>query len=91
MITRDTDVLREYLIALDSQERGFSPFGRLVATVKLARLRRELDAVQVESTDEDLNTLRQEIDARINRSFARRFAARPWGARLCVLLTIVLG
>lgn len=91
VITRDTDVLREYLIALDSQERGFSPFGRLAATVKLARLRRELDAVQIETTDEDLNTLRQEIDARINRSFARRFVARPWGARLCVLLTIVLG
>jgi hypothetical protein len=91
VITRDTDVLREYLIALDSQERGFSPFGRLAATVKLARLRRELDAVQIESTDEDLNTLRQEIDARLNRTFARRFVARPWGARLCVLLTIVLG
>ena len=91
VITRDTDVLREYLIALDSQERGFSPFGRLAATVKLARLRRELDAIQIESTDEDLTTLRQEIDARINRSFARRFVARPWGARLCVLLTVVLG
>ena len=91
VITRDTDVLREYLVALDARERGFSPFGRLAATVKLARLRRELAAAGVDGTDEDLAALQREIDDRINRSFARRFVARPWGARLCVFLSIVLG
>ncbi|MEK6300630.1 MAG: hypothetical protein AABO41_07910 [Acidobacteriota bacterium] len=90
VITRDTDVLREYVAALDARERGFSPFGRLAATVKLAALRRELDAAQIDGTDEDLAALRREIDERINRSFARRFLARPWGARLCVFLSIVL-
>jgi len=40
VITRDTDTLREYLAVLDAQERGVSPFAKLAATVKLARLRR---------------------------------------------------
>jgi len=90
VITRDTDVLREYVAALDARERGFSPFGRLAATVKLAALRRELDASQIDGTDEDLAALRREIDERINRSLARRFLARRWGARLCVFLSTVL-
>ncbi|HYV05813.1 MAG TPA: hypothetical protein VFB82_14560 [Blastocatellia bacterium] len=90
VITRDTDVLREYVAALDARERGFSPFGRLAATVKLAALRRELDAAQIDGSDEDLAALRREVDERINRSFARRFLARRWGARLCVFLSIVL-
>ncbi len=91
VITRDTDALREYLVALDSRERGFSPFGRLEATVKLAGLRRDLDAAHIDGTDEDLAALHREIDERVNRSFARRFLARPWGARLCVFLAVVLG
>jgi hypothetical protein len=91
VITRDTDVFREYLAALDARERGFSPFGRLAATVKLARLRREVDGAQIDGTDEDLAALQREIDERINRTFARRFVARSWGARLCVFVTIVLG
>ena len=84
-------MLREYLAALDARERGFSPFGRLAATVKLARLRRELAAARIDGTDEDLAALHREIDDRVNRSFARRFIARPWGARLCIFLSIVLG
>lgn len=91
VITRDTDVLREYLVALDAQERGFSPFGRLEATVKLAGLRRDLDAAHIDGTDEDLAALHGEINQRVNRNFARRFVSRPWGARLCVFLAIVLG
>jgi hypothetical protein len=91
VITRDTDVLREYLVALDARERGFSPFGRLEATVKLARLRRNLDAANIDGTNEDLAALHREIDERLNRSFLRRFLARPWGSRLCVFLAIVLG
>ena len=64
VITRDTDILREYLAALDARERGLSPFARLAATVKLARLRRELDTAQLETTDEDIAALRREIDER---------------------------
>src|SRR6185503_9967214 len=91
VITRDTDVLREYLVALDARERGLSPFARLAATIKLARLRRELDSAQLETTDEDVAALRREIDERLDRTFARRFESRPWGARLSIFLMLVLG
>ena len=91
VITRDTDILREYLAALDARERGMSPFARLAATVKLARLRRELDAAQIDATDEDLAALRREIDGRTSRSFVRRFEARPWGARVAIFLMLVVG
>lgn len=90
-ITRDTDILREYLVALDARERGLSPFARLAATVKLARLRRELDDAQLEATDEDILALRREIDERLDRSFVRRFESRPWRARLSVFLMLVVG
>jgi hypothetical protein len=91
VITRDTDILREYLGALDARERGLSPFARLAATVKLARLRRELDDAQLETTDEDIIALRREIDERLDRTFARRFESRPWRARLSIFLLLVLG
>jgi len=91
VITRDTDILREYLAALDARERGMSPFARLAATVKLARLRRELDAAQLEATDEDLAALRREIDGRTERSRMRRFESRPWGARIVIFLMLVVG
>ncbi|HEY9230515.1 MAG TPA: hypothetical protein VIS78_00155 [Blastocatellia bacterium] len=91
VITRDTDILREYIAALDARERGMSPFARLMATVKLARLRRELNATQIEATDDDLLALRREIDERTERSFMRRFEARPWGARLVIFLMLVVG
>jgi hypothetical protein len=91
VITRDTDIVREYLAALDARERGMSPFARLAATVKLARLRRELDASQLEATDEDLAVLRREIDERTDRSIIRRFESRPWGARLVIFLMLIIG
>ncbi|HJZ66977.1 MAG TPA: hypothetical protein VKF81_02445 [Blastocatellia bacterium] len=91
IIARDTDVLREYLAALDARERGLSPFAKLAATIKLARLRRELATAELEATDEDFTALRREMDERLNRSLLRRFLARPWGARLSVFLTLVLG
>jgi hypothetical protein len=92
VITRDTDTLREYLAALDAQERGVSPFAKLAATVKLSRLRRELDKAPLETTDdEDVTALRREIDERLNRSLVRRFQGRPWGARLSVFLLLVVG
>src|SRR5919205_1351948 len=91
VITRDTDILREYLAVLDARERGMSPFARLAATVKLARLRRELGTMQLEATDEDVAALRREIDERTGRSFVRRFQARPWGARLAIFLMLVVG
>jgi archaellum component FlaC len=91
VITRDTDILREYLVALDARERGLSPFARLAATVKLARLRRELDVAQLDTTDEDIVALRHEIDERLDRTFARRFESRPWRARLSVFLMLILG
>src|ERR1051325_495409 len=91
VITRDTDILREYLVALDARERGLSPFARLAATVKLARLGRELDAAQIETTDQDLAELRREIDERLGRTFARRFESRPWRARLSIFLMLVAG
>lgn len=83
--------MREYLVALDARERGLSPFARLAATVKLARLRRELDSTQLETTDEDVAALRREIDERMGRTFTRRFESKPWGARLSIFLMLVLG
>ena len=91
VITRDTDVIREYLAALDSRERAASPFARLAATVKLARLRDELRLVHLEATDEDFDMLRRETEERLTRTSLRRFLSRTWGARLSVFLMIVLG
>jgi predicted nucleic acid-binding Zn-ribbon protein len=91
IITRDSDIIREYLAALDARERGLSPFGRLAATVKFAQLREELDREHLETTEDDLSGLRREIDERLNRSLVRRFEARRWGARLSAFLIIVLG
>ncbi len=90
-ITRDTDIIREYLTALDASERGLSPFARLAATVKMARLRREIDGAHLETTDDDIITLRREIDERLNRNFVRRFESKPWGARVSIFLMLVLG
>jgi len=91
IISRDTDIVREYLAALDARERGLSPFGRLAATVKLARLRSELDTAHLEASDEDIATLRREIDERISRTLIRRFEARRWGARLAIFFLLVAG
>ncbi len=91
IITRDSDVIREYLAALDAGERGLSPFARLAATIKLARLRRELASTPLETTDEDLASLRREIDERLNRSLIRRIQSRNWGARASIFLMIVAG
>ncbi len=91
VITRDTDTLREYMAALDAQERGLSPFAKLAATVKLSRLHRELDSAQLETTDDDFTALRREIDERLNRSLLRRFQSGPWGARASVFLLLVVG
>jgi len=91
VITRDTDVLREYIAALDANERGLSPFARLAATVKLSRLRRELNSLQLEATEDDVVQLRREISDRLNRSMLRRIQARPWGARISVFLMLVIG
>lgn len=91
VITRDTDTLREYMAALDAQERGVSPFAKLAATVKLSRLRRELDSAHLETTDDDFTALRREIDERLNRSMLRRFQSGPWGARASVFLLLVVG
>jgi hypothetical protein len=90
VITRDTDTLREYLAALDAQERGVSPFAKLAATAKLSRLRRELNNAQHETGDDDFSTLRREIDERLNRSLLRRFQSGPWGARASVFLLLVV-
>jgi energy-coupling factor transporter transmembrane protein EcfT len=86
IITRDTDIIREYLAALDARERGLSPFARLAAIVKLAQLRKELHATELETTDEDLHDLRQEIDERLKRTFLRRLASGKWGARLLMFV-----
>lgn len=91
VITRDTDTLREYMAALDAQERGVSPFAKLAATVKLSRLRRELNSAHLETTDDDFTALRREIDERLNRSLLRRFQSGPWGARTSVFLLLVVG
>lgn len=90
IITRDTDIIREYLAALDEKERSLSPFARLAAIVKLARLRQELGDTQLETTDEDINGLKQEIDERLTRTFWRRLASSKWGARISLFLLLVL-
>src|SRR5262245_52242481 len=91
VITRDTDTLREYIAALDDRERVLSPFAKLAATIKLARLRRELSDVELETTDDDFAALRREIDERLNRSPLRRIQARPWAARIYIFLVLVVG
>jgi hypothetical protein len=91
IITRDTDILREYLAVLDARERGLSPFASLAATIKLSRLHRELGAIHPDTTDEDFGTLRREIEERISRSAVRRFEARAWGARASMFLILVIG
>ena len=91
VITRETDILREYLAALDDRERVLSPFARLAANIKLARLRRELNNAELDTTDEDFRALRHEIDERLKRSLLRRFQASPWGSRISILLVLVAG
>ena len=91
VITRETDILREYLAALDDRERVLSPFAKLAANIKLARLRRELNNAEIETTDEDFRALRHEVDERLNRSALRRFQASPWGARISIFLILVVG
>jgi hypothetical protein len=91
VITRETDILREYLAALDDRERVLSPFARLAANIKLARLRRELNNAELDTTDEDFRALRHEIDERLNRSLLRRFQATPWGSRISIFLILVAG
>jgi hypothetical protein len=91
VIARDTDILREYLAAVDDRERVLSPFAKLAATFKLARLRRELNNAHLETTDEDFRALRHEIDERLNRTLLRRFLANAWGSRISVFLMLVAG
>ncbi|HWC76159.1 MAG TPA: hypothetical protein VG778_01790 [Blastocatellia bacterium] len=91
MISRDTDILREYLAALDGSERGISPFARIAAIVKLARLRRELRGVQLETTDEDVARLRREVDDRLDRNVFRRLVSGPLGSRVALFLGMVIG
>jgi len=91
IITRDSDVLREYLGVMDARERSLSPFARFAATVKLARLRHEIDQRHLEITDEDLAALRREIDDRLGRGLLRRFESKRWGARVSAFLMVVLG
>lgn len=68
-----------------------SLFARLAATVKLARLRHELNNAQLDTTDDDFTALRRDIDERLNRSLLRRFQSKPWGARASVFLLLVVG
>lgn len=91
VITRDTDIVREYLAVLSERERSLSPLARIAATVKLAELRREIDQSHLEATDEDVVELRRKVNERINRTFLRRFVSHPWGARLSIFLVLVLG
>ena len=89
IITRDTDIIREYIAALDARERTLSPFARLAAIVKLAQLKKGLSVTQLETTNEDLLDLRREIDERLHRTFLRRVAATKWGARSLLFLMLV--
>jgi hypothetical protein len=91
VITRDTDILREYLAALDAGERSLLPFARLAAVWKTARLRRELNAISIEATDQDLASLKRELDDRLERGFLRRFASRTWGARFVGAVILMAG
>ncbi|HEY6328793.1 MAG TPA: hypothetical protein VI756_05615, partial [Blastocatellia bacterium] len=91
IITRDSDIVREYIAALDARERGLSPFGGLAATVKFAALREELGHEHLETSQDDLATLNREIDERLNRSLIRRIESKRFGARVAAFLMILLG
>src|SRR5262249_10877120 len=79
------------LSALDARDRGTSPFGRFALITKLSRLRRHLDSLGIESTEDDLVELRREIEERINRSAGRRFLATRLGARLFAFAALIFG
>jgi predicted nucleic acid-binding Zn-ribbon protein len=91
IITRDSDIIREYIGVLDARERSLSPFARLAATTKLSQLRDEIERNHLDITDDDLAGLRREIDQRLGRNFVRRFEAKRWGARVSAFLMVVLG
>ncbi len=90
VITQDTDIIREYLAALDAKERSLSPFARLAGVVKLTQLRHDLNAATLETTDADVIELKREIDERLNKTFFRRLVSLKWGARLTLLLMLIL-
>ena len=90
VITQDTDIIREYLAALDAKERSLSPFARLSCVVKLTQLKQDLRAATLETTDQDILNLRHEIDERINKSFFRRLISSKWGALFSLLFLMIL-
>lgn len=85
VITRDADIIREYLGVLDGSLRSWSPLARFAAVVKLARLRREL-----EGADEGAGALRRELDERLSRNLARRLLCRNWAASASAILMILI-
>ncbi|MGH9760272.1 MAG: hypothetical protein ACREDR_17530, partial [Blastocatellia bacterium] len=91
VITRDSDIIREYVAVLDARSRGLSPFARFACVTKLARLSDELDKASLETSDEDIATLHKEIDNRISGGFFRRTLAGRWGARIIAFLTLLIG
>lgn len=91
VITRDSDIIREYMAVLDSHGRGVSPFGRFASSVKLSRLRNELERVHLETSDEDIVALRSEIDHRLSGGISRRFVSGRWGARFAAFLIPLIG
>jgi hypothetical protein len=90
VITRDADIIREYVGVLDGNLRSWSPLARLVAIVKLARLRKELSAMQLEAADEDVNALGRELDERLSRNLARRLLGKTWLAFSSAILAIMI-
>ncbi|HYL97679.1 MAG TPA: hypothetical protein VEZ90_01905, partial [Blastocatellia bacterium] len=80
VITRDSDIIREYLAILDARSRGLSPFAKFACATKLARLADELDKASLETSDEDLAALHKEIEARLSGRLLRRAASGRWGA-----------
>ncbi len=90
VITRDTDVLREFLGVLDEKRRSASPFGRLAATIKLAELGRETDSISIDSSEDDLRLFRKELHDRIDGSLWRRIGSRRIGGRLLTFLLVLL-
>lgn len=93
IVSRDTDIFREYLASLDSSDRTRSPFARLAATIKLSQLRRDLrraGSTADGEVDDETAALLHQVDERLNRDALHRFEARPWGSRIMIFVLSVV-
>lgn len=90
-VERDADLIHEYIEILNRRATRPSPFGKLAAFTKLGSLRRRLAAAVSRHPDPEVERAEAAAVAETTGSWARRFATSFWGARLLMLLLLVIG